>query len=313
MSLALWWVAEDYRLDGSGLVRPVIRGEYVHADAWSDLPRPNTIGQRDASGMHYAPMGRPELPTELAKVADEREESILAFVKRYGLLGQREALLGTRDSFTDKDLEQLGRSGDAQLARARAGDPVAWILAHARTVRLVLELGYGLRQHPDPSSLLATLEKLRTSDGVLRFTAGNRGAVVEHVSDGTGDVGDQARAIIKGAVNPNLTDIRLQLDDAPPDQTLMRVFEPTSLVACVYYLLAEGLQGGRIRQCAYERCRRLFLATDERMKYCPAPMDRAHGDRVSRCMNSDKVARSRARRRQEEARARRTAKKGGRR
>jgi hypothetical protein len=70
----------------------------------------------------YAPQGMPSLPGELAKLHTGKGTPI-HFARRYGLLGHLQLADGRADL---------------------AGEPLAWIMAHARTVAAVLELLGGL-------------------------------------------------------------------------------------------------------------------------------------------------------------------------
>ena len=79
----LWPVAEDYIIE-KGFILPVMGGKVVD-------PRSLMALTREEKSL-YLPMGRPELPGEFARLADEDEEKVLNFVRRYGLLGYHCAL-----------------------------------------------------------------------------------------------------------------------------------------------------------------------------------------------------------------------------
>ena len=116
----LWGVAQDYRVV-DGHVCPVVDGELV---------RP---GGGVGHGL-YPPMARPELPRELARAATGDEADVLEFVGRYGLLGYTEAW-----RFEElAGLITLYRGGEQAKQAKAPGDPLAWLVAHARTVKLVL-------------------------------------------------------------------------------------------------------------------------------------------------------------------------------
>jgi hypothetical protein len=105
----------------------------------------------------YHPAARPELPTEFAKVASGEESDLLDFSQTYGL-PDFDCVMGSaprQDLITayylGKDLAFL----DAYTPGR--GDPIDWVLAHARQVRLVLGL---VKRLPDESELEAFLQTL---------------------------------------------------------------------------------------------------------------------------------------------------------
>lgn len=262
-----WPVAPDYAI-ADGHVRPLYQ----------------VLGPAAADGRtYYWPFGRPELPAEFAKVADERDATLLEFVRRYGLLGSDPS--------------------------SPAGDPLRWVFAHARNVHLALAIA-------DASSDRSAAADRQIADVLDRFAVATDDGTWIVVRGGDGPAsriprGDMqhprelARRVLAEAITPNLARVHRVLF-AEPSQTfgeiVFRKPEPRTpsglslewsspdLMGVVYWHLAEAVLGNRVRRCAYDKCRRPFVASNERMKFCPAPLGNLS---VSPCMNRDKVARAR--------------------
>jgi hypothetical protein len=81
----------------------------------------------------YDPMDYAELPGEFAKLASGDPDRILAFVHQYGQLGYYFAAESGLEG-SSAELRNLRRSKYVE------GDPLSWIVEHAKAVRLVLNL-----------------------------------------------------------------------------------------------------------------------------------------------------------------------------
>ena len=127
----LWPVAEDYIIE-KGFILPVMGGKVVD-------PRSLMALTREEKSL-YLPMGRPELPGEFARLADEDEEKVLNFVRRYGLLGYHCAL---KFPYEVISADQMKMYNDKS-----PGDPLNWVFAHAKAVNLVMHLAVALNK-PD--------------------------------------------------------------------------------------------------------------------------------------------------------------------
>jgi hypothetical protein len=259
-----WWVADDYVVK-EGFVIPLVAGKPIE---YIDVHR----GLRAMK--QYMPMAHPELPAEFAKVDGGGRDAALTFVRRYGLPGLWRFQLG-----------KARPNGPEPLC----GDPLAWILAHARAVRLVGDLASEL---DNKDALVQRLEELRATDGTgwpIVFPFMPHEARYPSILK------------MKAAATPRETALRViawQLNDAlrnvsrclglvgvePPRLESRFIFE--DLIACIYWLLADHVVGGTIRRC--RSCGRFFAATSDRVKYCPPPMGI---EGPSRCMNRDKVRR----------------------
>src|SRR5215813_13046172 len=111
-------------------------------------------------------MDCPELPGEFAKLASGEPDRVLAFVHQYGQLGYYFAAASRFES-RGEELRNLRKSKYAQ------GDPLSWIVEHAKAVRLVLQLREAF---DDRGRLKQQLEHLTHRSGdddspsVLRFS-----------------------------------------------------------------------------------------------------------------------------------------------
>ena len=84
----------------------------------------------------------PELPARLADVEDGDEDGTLAFVQEWGLLGYSEL-------FTSR--ASAAQRAEFDSSYGQWGDPLDWIWAHARTVRILLKLISLLKFYQDNS------------------------------------------------------------------------------------------------------------------------------------------------------------------
>jgi hypothetical protein len=272
----LWPVAPEYRIV-DGHVCPLVAGKFIQQGTFHSFK-----GCR-----RYLPMAWPEIPRELAKVASGRESDVLDFVRRYGVLGyarawRLEELVGAWL------LEGGHEEGDPTLH----GDPVSWVVAHAQTVRLVLEL---MGHLDDATALRAFLDTLKVTQvghpEHYVYRVARRGDLyameMRSVSRGKHPL-EVARHMIETILNRNLTGVSRVLIVEHQDnghQGFASLFEPRNLLDCAYWHLADAAIGGWVRRCANPRCGAFFVAKSEKVKYCPPPMG---NQGVSPCMNRHK-------------------------
>lgn len=292
----LWPVAPEYRIV-DGHVCPLVNGQFIQQGTWTD-----TNGCR-----LYLPMARPELPGEFAKAATGRDVDLVEFVRRYGQLGYAQAWRIPEELVGARVLE----GGHDETEPRLRGDPLAWCLAHARTVKLVLDL---LGRLADDAALRAVTEqlKVRQDNGHEQF---------EYIAARRGNLSPSrmvlplmepratAYHIIQNVLNANLAGVSrclfVEWQDDSATQGFTSLFSNRNLLDAVYWHLADAAVGGWVRQCADPRCRSFFVAKNEKVKYCPPPMGYQG---VSPCMNRQKQQKHRdeQKRRREEAKRRTT-------
>jgi len=251
-------------------------------------------------GRTYHPMGLLGLPVALAQAASGRERDVLEFVGRYGLLGYQQAVL-YEPLITARHLE-----GDhSEHAAPLLGDPLAWFIAHAKTVKLILDLIGSL---PKDVDVRTAIDLLRVRDGsrdTIEYTFACRGhlrpmrqrlARVLVSADGSYVATTKAaprtvaRHIIASVVNANITGVsrHVMVEWQPYDgdaEGFSSQFSSHSLLDVIYWQLADAAIGGLVRRCAYPLCGAFFIANSLKVTHCPPPA----GDfGVSPCMNRHK-------------------------
>jgi len=251
--------------------------------------------------VHYDPYDHPESANALAKVTDER--SALRFARRFGLLGYGETLLEIEAELANRERRGIGSDPllDRQaVARLRAatepgfGDPLTWLYAQARAVRLVLDLIAALPKGP------AALVRTGEGHGTLRLDdEGHVSARSVELAYGLesktldleklllrarrpGELAEEklrpvlATVLIEELVNINTAGLRWRLY-APPAHgpyELSVGFGQRALFEVVWWHVGNaavaGTPGARVRLCELETCRTPFIVTDERQHFCPA-------------------------------------------
>lgn len=283
-----WLVYEDY-IVRKGVLQPLANG----------VP----IGILSARGAtkRYLPIARIELPFEFAKLANSSEDTILRFVRNYGLLGYHQAVNTTLGVFKFAASLQQGKSpADKYLVHPGIdfGDPVSWILSHAETVKLVLDLNEALK---DRQLLKQILERMTVQgeSWPIGFRYIERGHLYSHsikmIREGKDDF-DCIRGIIAHIMNRNLNggiSRELILDVNPERRSegrhLLSVFGANSLIDCIYWLLADAIVGNSIKRCKF--CNRFFNVSTLKRIYCPPPMGNLGN---GPCAQNDRARRKRA-------------------
>jgi hypothetical protein len=220
--------------------------------------------QDDTPAIAYDPATRPELVQALAHVCDEGEPGILRFTNDYGLLGYQDLV---------------------RVRKYHRGDPVEWVFAHARTVKLCLELTRLLMRR-DRKGLEAYLQVGEWGyqfSCATRDVVSDRGFFVTH-----GDIFDQARYIRRGLINANIRGISpfIRVVKKGTTERETASFGFSALIEVIYQHLADVVTQGRaIRQCAADDCSALFVQTHKSQRYC-APMGKQKESPCARRMRA---------------------------
>jgi hypothetical protein len=252
----------------------------------------------------YSPFFQPHLPNQLARARDERRA--LDFVRRYGPLGFAELAIAevVRRGADDDERERL----IASLEEMGWGDPLNWLLAQARSVRMALEIIEALVNEPARVELVLDRHRLRHED-LLPFgddgpaTRGAtfpvaRGAQVgESTYEGQGAA--LGRAIVVDLVAANTVGVGSRLVIGDEAQPFRREFRADALIEVAWWWVGEWAAGGHeIRRCELEDCRLPFVATHGRQRFCPGDVVYDEHEHVlrggrSRCASLDQKRRQR--------------------
>ena len=140
----LWPVAEAYQVI-DGYVCALVGGTLMRPNSPSHARRLSTVSTDGAPRNPECVSPRPRTG---------KESDILTFVHHYGLVGYDRAwripdeLMGVRTLLP----------GQHDLAALQHGDPFTWVVAHARTVKLLLDL---IGTLDDPAAIQRAIDELR--------------------------------------------------------------------------------------------------------------------------------------------------------
>jgi hypothetical protein len=278
----------------------------------------------DSPGDDYHPFEEINLPNALAKVADER--SAVRFASTYGLLGYADMELArvpeeekweewfpAPEEEVDFDVDRESgevtayRIGppddwfppqvaalDEKLKAMHWGDPLNWVLAQGRTVRLVIDLLHALQEASgdEVEEVIARHrlpeEEVRIFDTARRAWE-SRPTVVFSVArltvarDQSYDVSTPplvlARDIVVDLVESNIGLVHEELVTSPSGgfATAQRA---SGLAEAIWWHVRNWAVSGGLRKCALDSCRTPFFVADERQRYCPS--DYTYRDKAGR-------------------------------
>ena len=198
---------------------------------------------------------------------------MLDFVWRYGLLGYSRAW-----RMEERPGARLREGGHGQGDPTIHGDPVPWVLAHAQTVRLLLDLMGRLDEHAALRGFLETLEVQREGQAdAYVYRAAHRGYLDPkewHSARRDRQPRDVALHFIENILNQNLTGVSRASIVEPQDnghQGLTSLFEPRNLLDAIYWQLADAAAiGNRVRRCANTTIRGVLRRSRQEGQVLPA-------------------------------------------
>lgn len=199
----------------------------------------------------YSPLVHPEIVTEIAKLHEGDESRVVAFARTWGLLGY------------PRDLAE--------------GDPLPWVWAHARGIRMVLDLHFYL-QSGDYEGLSRFLDSYPRRSlpsepaeaAILLSTGGPSGILEQRLPWVVIAPSEMAREAIAAIINPNLRELHYELHTGTEGEGLRRVLAFRSPIALAYWHLAEMSTGDSpLVRC--KECGAVFVRTDKRQRFCPPP------------------------------------------
>jgi hypothetical protein len=220
----------------------------------------------------YAPITHPELPQMIASLAEADDHAIVAFAETYGELGY--AFL-TPKFYTWPDGQ-----------RTMGGDPLDWIRAHGRTVRLCLELTEAINAndaaaidaipHGDDGTVDRRIEeeKLKACRSVIndpillsayytRWMVAKRDEVLPQTVPLDLPPFTRARVVRAAIINANMSGVRRRLTVRDGS-----VFTYGTMIEVVYWQLADLVVGGIVARCQRPGCGALFIQRHRSQRYC---------------------------------------------
>ena len=205
----------------------------------------------------YNPLEYDQLVAAFSDLKDGDEDGLLDFARTWG------------------DLRTEAFSSGA------IADPVPLVWGHARNVRLVLHLQHylqsgdleGLEQflsaHFGPRPRAADQEQKLFPEFFPFTVVLLESPFKEEVQLTWREPRGIAEDIISSVLNANLVRVHYRVEGGDGESLRLINYCP-SLLASIYWLLAEIVTGGRrLKSC--EECRKLFVVPDGRQKYCPEP------------------------------------------
>ena len=219
----------------------------------------------------FLPFAETRLPLEMAKLANQDNQAILAFVGKRGLLGHQRLV--------DEDIAD---HHEALLYKAKhGGDPIDWVRHHAGTVKMVLGILESRQRSLEMGNPDILWQRLLEScwpyagPGSLVGCQYSVGWHIEQQSfflGGDRSTADEVAArLLVSILRPNIKYLELSLI-AQEDGGVLRSISFPCLLPVIYSLLADAAVGDRLYvKCA--GCGDFFLQEDKRQRYCRHPTD----------------------------------------
>lgn len=275
-----WPLYEDYAINDNDVL----------------VPRGKRIGS-------YSPFLRTELPTEIYKLRERDNKSLLDFARRYGTFG----FYGARRA---ADIYEPLSKVDMMQIPEEAGptdeaDPLYWIWAHVHGVQLILD-AVALLREKDEDGARRFLRRLQPSSSVGKTTDPKFGRLAAMVGKlDTWEVLEvhyplDAHPLLPVAkvahelLQKNLRGIIRQPRFNPKTYQLESRFCCLSMIQAAYWHLINMAEGGNLLLCA--ACQTPFLQTDKRQRFCPP----RYMEKESRCAGRARQQKLRAKGSKEE-------------
>jgi hypothetical protein len=227
----------------------------------------------------YYPSVHCGIPGRLAAVTEGDERAVLKFSQEYGHLGYGQ--LASRQCW-------------------RPGDPLNWIWAHARTLRLCFVLAEQI-EVGRKERLLETFGviqggKVRSgSDFEPRVRVAIRSEIIplsRFVRGELRDVLGAAQLILQVLLSENTKGVHrvLAVDEDDSRRTVNQLMY-AALIEVAYWQLQDAVIARRIKRCKFEACGSHFIQKHGRQEFCPPYRD--DKTKISKCANRSKVYRFR--------------------
>lgn len=187
--------------------------------------------------------------------------------------------------------DEYGLLGHDQLVKEKhfaGGDPLRWIWAHARTLRLCLGLMYCVERdlQSDLKTIFVNLNREK------RFLVGALGHVVpvSRFVPGKiqGDFPSVARFLYRTIINCNIQGVNRTLTpDHESDSRQVSFYRYRALIQMAYWHLADAAEENTVERCRAPHCQSFFIQGHGSNSYCPPSFDeRKGGDEKPRKIES---------------------------
>ncbi|MEQ1655192.1 MAG: hypothetical protein ABL960_05785 [Nitrospira sp.] len=194
--------------------------------------------------------------------------------------------------------------------KSGGGDPLPWLWAHVRTLKLCIDLGLYI-EDLDEEGLEAFLRKhVQTADARLKILQPTLDVAFQHTvtpycwsqpKDLT--LIEFGKYLRREIINENIRSIRIAIQ--PDGNEERSFFVSRSLIEIAYWHLHNHAIAGSIKRCKREGCGGFFVQTHGRTDYCPEPKT-PKGE--SRCAVLDRSKRAMKKYREKLRRKRKPAK-----
>ena len=154
-----------------------------------------------------------------------------------------------------------------------AGEPLYWLKAHARTVKLVRDLIVGLKR-TDERRLRDLLEAMLHEQYASLDTICGADAFDWVTDYAARDLKGATHAAIIGLINPNIQGLQRELH-VDGLGTLRTSLTFAALIQVIYWQLAARLDSDKLPTRFCKRCGEPFFASDGRQIYCPKPLGKS--------------------------------------
>jgi hypothetical protein len=239
----------------------------------------------------YFPGLSPQLVSEFAKLGEGDESKAMTFAASWGLLGRWSLIFNAPDLSAEARSEALGRG---------RGEPLTWLWAHVRGVRVCLNL-LGYLQSSNFDGLNRYMQTLSAADGTYpQFIFGRRYGIDSFVWIGEGAPEAIAADAICTVVSSNLAHIGVSLEPIYVEgKTGFQIGQQINTLAeYIYWHLAKlAAASGELARC--RACGALFERKDARQEFCPPSRwvlqnGKHAGPRESSCAKRARARRLRA-------------------
>jgi len=248
----------------------------------------------------YYPMSKISIVNDFKQLKDGDESLILEFTNLYG---------------------SLGFSYYAEIGDRVGGDPIWWIIAHAKAVQTCMEIQKVIEENNEglmkdlvkSMTFSLTAKEFHKSMAYLgEMQSPNLDAVISKkcysILEGADkrmkvilvpDISDRdlLLTIQMDFLNSNIQNIKREFileridpkDESNTNNKIHSYFDFKALLDVIYWKLADKIDGGVIKRCAAEGCGGIFIQTDKRMIYCP-PLS---GHKESSCAARERMRKAR--------------------